>query len=234
MIGTWSEYTHMHYLDCALIPDGASPEDYSGSLVNIITPYAFLQQIMEEGHKGIISTAGTSATGIAMVGICRHFDFPLISIVRTEEGKAALEKLGAENVVAQNAPDFANILSRKAKELQATAIFDGVGGGVLNKLIEAIPPFSTIFSYGYLGDHIPLTVHLRTLTAKGLTIKPFSNFRTKTVQDPVNLEKALNEISRFIHQPHFKTRIGKKFTWEEFQEALLFSSKEGKKAILCP
>jgi NADPH:quinone reductase-like Zn-dependent oxidoreductase len=234
MIGTWCEYAHMHYLDCAIIPDGASPEEYAGSMVNIITPYAFLQQVMEEGHKGIISTAGTSATGIAMVGICRHFDFPLISIVRSEEGKAELEKLGAENVLAQNAPDFANVLSKKANELQATAIFDGVGGGMLNKIIEAIPPFSTIFSYGYLGDNIPLTVHLRTLAAKGLIIRPFANFRTKTVQNPVNLEKAINEISRFIHQPHFKTRIGKKFTLEEIQEALSFSSKEGKKAILYP
>jgi NADPH:quinone reductase len=234
MIGTWSEYAHMHYLDCAIIPDGVSPEEYSGSMVNIITPYAFLQQMIAEGHKGIISTAGTSATGMAMVGICRHFDFPLISIVRTEEGKAALEKLGAENVLAQDAPDFANALSQKAKEIQATAIFDGVGGGVLNKIIEAIPPFSTIFSYGYLGDNPPLTIHLLTLAARGLTIKPFANFRTTTVQNPVNLEKAVNEISRFIHLPHFKTRVGEKFRLEEIREALAFSSKEGKKAILCP
>lgn len=234
MIGTWCEYAHMHYLDCAIIPDDVSAEDYSGSMVNIITPYAFLQQIMEEGHKGIISTAGTSATGIAMVGICRHFDFPLISIVRTEESKAALEKLGAGNVLVQNATDFSNALSQKAKELQATAIFDGVGGGMLNELIGAIPPFSTIFSYGYLGDNIPLTVHLQTLAAKGLTIRPFGNFRTKTVQDPVNLEKAINVINGFIHQPHFKTKVGKKFRLEEIREALAFSSGAGEKAVLCP
>jgi NADPH2:quinone reductase len=234
MIGTWCEYAHMHYLDCAIIPDDVSPEEYSGSMVNIITPYAFLQQVMEEGHKGIISTAGTSATGIAMLGICRHFDFPLISIVRTEEGQAELEKLGAENVVAQNAPDFANVLAQKAKELQTTAIFDGVGGGILNELIGSIPVFSTIFSYGYLGDNIPLTVHLQTLAARGLTIRPFGNFRTKTVQNPVNLEKAINEISGFIHQPYFKTKVGKKFRLEEIREAQAYSAVGGEKAVLCP
>jgi hypothetical protein len=51
-------------------------EEYAGSLVNVITPYAFLKQAVGEGHKGIIATAGTSATGIAMLGICQTFDFP--------------------------------------------------------------------------------------------------------------------------------------------------------------
>ena len=78
IIGTWSEYAQLHYLQCAILPDHANMEEYSGSLVNIITPYAFLKQIEQEGHKGIICTAGNSATGIAMLGICLANNFPLI------------------------------------------------------------------------------------------------------------------------------------------------------------
>jgi NADPH:quinone reductase-like Zn-dependent oxidoreductase len=51
MIGTWCEYAHMHYLDCVILPDDAVPEEYAGSVVNAITPYAFLQQVSTEGHK---------------------------------------------------------------------------------------------------------------------------------------------------------------------------------------
>ena len=95
LIGTWSEYSHLHYLQCAILPETVNPEFYSGSLVNIITPYAFWKQAILEGHKGIISTAGNSATGIAMLGICIDAGFPIISIVRNQQGKHELEQLGA-------------------------------------------------------------------------------------------------------------------------------------------
>ena len=53
MIGTWCEYAHMHYLDCIILPDDARPEEYAGSVVNAITPYAFFQQVSAEGHREI-------------------------------------------------------------------------------------------------------------------------------------------------------------------------------------
>ncbi len=234
MIGTWCRYAHIPYLDCAIIPDDAPLEAYSGSMVNIMTPFAFLKQIMEEGHKGIISTAGTSATGIAMAGICQAYDFPLISIVRNDSGKEELEKFSATNIIVQDDVSFKETLTNVAAEFNTTAIFDGVGGEILNKIIESLPNNSTIFSYGYLGDSIPLTVHLRTLTAKGISIRPFGNIRTKTVQEPGNLEKAIKEIAAFIHQPHFKTKVGEKFQLDEIASALSFVGKNGAKAVLCP
>jgi NADPH:quinone reductase len=51
IIGTWCEYAHLHSLHCAVLPDNVDAVDYTGSLVNIITPYAFLKQITEEGTK---------------------------------------------------------------------------------------------------------------------------------------------------------------------------------------
>lgn len=231
IIGTWSEYAHLPYLHCAIVPDELDMQDYTGSLVNIITPYAFLQQIMAEGHKGILSTAGTSATGIAMLGICLAYNFPLISIVRTEEGKKELEELGAANVVVQDNADFKAQLKEQSQRLAATAVFDGVGGEVLNNIIDVIPNGSTIYAYGYLGGRTPLTIHTSTLM-RGITLKGFGNFRTETVQNPQKLEQALKAISEMLHMPHFKTKAGKVFKLEEIGEALSFSSNDGGKAIL--
>jgi NADPH2:quinone reductase len=233
IIGTWCEYSQVHFLDCVILPDDAKLDEYSGSLVNTITPYAFLNQITEEGHKGIISTAGTSATGIAMAGICSAHDFPLISIVRNEDGKKKLESLGAKNVIAQNDADFQIRLKETAHKLEATAVFDGVGGETLNKIIDILPNYSTIFTYGYLGGNSLLAFHTSLLNAKVLTIKSFGNFRTKTVQDPQRLEKALGDIGAMIHMPHFKTPVGKKFKLEEINDALLFTSGSAK-AVLYP
>jgi hypothetical protein len=57
----------LRYLNCAVLPGKIDIETYPGSLVNIITPYAFLKQALQDGNKAMIYTAGNSATGIAMV-----------------------------------------------------------------------------------------------------------------------------------------------------------------------
>lgn len=54
------------------------------SLVNLITPYAFLKSALSEGHWGAIATAGHSATGRALMGLGLQYEFPVISVVRSE------------------------------------------------------------------------------------------------------------------------------------------------------
>ncbi len=232
IVGSWCEYAHVHYLDCVILPDSSDPGEYSGSMVNIITPFAFLKQIINEGHKGIISTAGNSATGIALLGLCLASGFPLISIVRNQDARKELEELGARNIVVQSDGNFNQDLTETAQALTATAIFDGVGGEILNKILPLIPGNSVIFSYGYIGDSVPFTFHTRTLALKNIIIRPFSNFKTDTVRDPESLEQALKDIGKLIHLPYFKTKIGKKFKLEEINEALLFIPKNGGKAVL--
>lgn len=233
IIGTWSEYAQLHYLHCVILPGNVKAEEYSGSLVNIITPYAFLKQTEQEGHKGIICTAGNSATGIAMLGICLAKNFPLISIVRNEEGKKELEQLGAKNILVQSNVDFKQQLNQLSQELKATAVFDGVGGEILNTIIDVLPFGSTIYAYGYLGGQTSFSFHTSILM-KGITIKGFANFRTQTVQNPHSLEAALEDISSIIDMPHFKTKTGKKFSFEEINDALVFSSSTGGRAVLYP
>lgn len=233
LVGLWSEYAHVPYLDCVLLPDDVPVAAYAGSLVNVITPYVFWKQIVGEGHRGIICTAGTSATGIALLGVCLAYGIPLVSIVRTAAEKQTLEALGATCVVVQAETNFAAQLQEAAQRLAATAVFDGVGGEILNLIIEVLPANSTIYCYGYLGDGTPLIIHTRVLM-RGLTIRAFSNFRTATVQDPHQLAAALTAIGEIIHMPHFTTKIGKEFRLEEIAEALQFVAEDGGRAILCP
>jgi NADPH2:quinone reductase len=233
VIGTWSEYAHVPHLDCAILPVEVDMDDYAGSLVNIITPYAFLKQITGEGHKGIISTAGSSATGMAMLGICQANNVQHISIVRTEEAKKELEALGADNILVETAPDFKAQFKELSQALQTTAVFDGVGGAILNIIFDVIPNNTTVYTYGYLGGPTPLTIHTSMLM-RGITIKGFSNFRSQTVQNRALLEQAMKDISSFIHLPHFKTKAGQKFKLEDIKSALAYSSGDGSKAVLCP
>lgn len=231
-VGAWAGYVQLPYLDCAILPDEVDAIDYAGSLVNIITPYAFLQQAIGEGHKALIITAGNSATGRAMIGICNACNFPYITLVRSAESEAALEPLAARNVLVQRDPNFGRDLATLAQTLQATAIFDGVGGQVLNGLIPLLPYGSVVYSYGYIGDAEPLTLAMSTLAVKFISIRPFSNFMTDTVKDPVQLESALEAIGKMIRQPHFKTRLGQRFTLQEIIDAIVYKGANGEKPVL--
>lgn len=234
IVGTWSEYAHMHYHHCVILPDNVSLEEYSGSLVNSITPYAFLKQISSEGHKGIICTAGTSATGLAMLGICLENNVPIISIVRSEKAKKQLEELEASHVLDQSDPDFDSRLEELAGQLNATAVFDGVGGDLISRVAEVLPRGSSIYAYGFLGGDKPLCLHTSVVLMKNLTIKGFGNFTSETVQNPKKLEVALNDLGKIIARPYFKTKVGKTFRLEEINEAMEFSSPDGNKAVISP
>lgn len=222
-IGTWSEYAHLHYLNAAVLPPVDDVTAYSGSLVNIITPYAFLKQAQQEGHQAIICTAGNSATGIAMLGLCAMHNYPLISIVRNEKGKAELTALGAKHICVQSDAGFKQQLQQVAEELNATVVFDGVGGTTLSSIMDIVPFNTIVYAYGFLDKGNPLSFPT-TLLMRGITIKGFSNFRTPTVQDPAELEKAFLDISSFIDKPYFRTKLSHRFSFAEANEALKFSS----------
>lgn len=230
-IGTWSEYVHLHYLNCAVIPDSLAMEEYAGSLVNTITAYAFLKHATSEGHRGILCTAGNSATGKAMLGFCLIHQFPIVSIVRNERGKKELQSLGAENIVVQSGVDFKKRLGEISEQLNTTAIFDGVGGRLLTDIIDEVPFNSSIYSYGFLDGETAFSFSTKVLM-RGINIQGFSNFRTQTVQDEKKLAAALDGISKIIHMPHFTTKTGKQFSFGEANEALAFSSAEGKAVLV--
>lgn len=234
LVGTWSEYARLHYLHCVILPDDANLEEYCGSLVNVITPYAFWKQVIEAGSPGIICTAGTSATGRAMIGVCKIKDLPCIALVRKTSDIQNLEALGATQVLALDAANFEHELETLAAKLGAVAVFDGVGGEMLSRVAPFLPQGASIYAYGFLGGNQPFCIQTSQILIKGLHISGFGNFVSATVLDPQRLEQALEDISNIIHRPHFKMAIGQRFRFEEIPEALSFSSSKGERAILIP
>jgi NADPH:quinone reductase-like Zn-dependent oxidoreductase len=83
-IGLWCERAQVPSSACLILSEHVRARDYSGSLVNVMTAYAFLEEIAEAGHKGVIVTAGNSATGHALAALARSRKLPAIFLVRTE------------------------------------------------------------------------------------------------------------------------------------------------------
>lgn len=230
-VGLWCQTASVPYTSCLILPEQVDAMDYCGSLVNVMTAYAFLEEVAEAGHRGVIVTAGNSATGHAMAALARARHMPVILLVRSEAAAAALRALGVEHVIVASG-DYGAQLAALAAELGTTAVFDGVGGALLGEVAAALPVNATIYCYGFLGGAVPLAIHTSLLMMKNLTIRRFSNFESATVKQPARLTAALKALQALIANPMLTTWRGPEFSYEQIGEAMAYSSPDGRKAIL--
>jgi NADPH:quinone reductase-like Zn-dependent oxidoreductase len=233
-IGLWCERAQAPYLSCVILPDTVRARDYSGSLVNVITAYAFLEQIGEDGHKGVVVTAGASATGRALLALAPRRQTPALFLVRSAAAQEELRRLGAEHTLVTTEEGFEGRFATLAERMGATAIFDGVGGDLVTRLAPHAPANSTFYFYGFLGGAAPISIGAALFMWKNLTMKRFSNFESATVRDRDKLGAALDDLRGVIGDPLFTTRIGSEFPLEQFDEAMRFESTPGAKAVLVP
>ena len=231
-VGLWSEQVLVERTSCVVLPKSVSAQDYSGSLVNVISAYAFLEQIAVEDHKGVIVTAGNSATGLAMAALARTRGMPAIFLTRSEDTAAKLRGYGLSHVLVTSDEDFESELGKLAAELGTTAVFDGVGGELTSRIAPTLPMYSAIYFYGFLGAAAPVTISSLLIMAKNLVLKRFSNFASATVADPQRLAAAITYLEGVIDDPLFQTRVGKEFAFDQIDAAMSYEAKPGAKAVL--
>ena len=122
-------------------------------------------------------------------------------------------------------------VGERAVALEATAVFDGVGGGETRRLLPYLPQRSTIYAYGFLAGPEPVSFPSVLLMGRDLTIRRFSNFETPTVRDPLALERGMQELETVAGDPLFHTRVGRPFTLNEVDAAMAYETSPGAKAV---
>ena len=130
--------------------------------------------------------------------------------------------------------DFLAQLETTARDLGATAVFDGVGGALISKMIAALPLGASIFCYGFLSGAEEMRFSSSILMMKNLMLRRFSNFDSPTVRDPVSRAKMLADLEACIDDPSFTTRIGQTFDLSDFEAAMAYRGSSGRKAVFVP
>jgi NADPH:quinone reductase-like Zn-dependent oxidoreductase len=234
LIGLWCERAQVPYTSCVILPDSVPARDYCGSFANVLTVHAFLEEVAAAGHGAVIVTAGTSATGRIAVSIARRRNLPAIFLVRSTASRDELVQHGAEHVLVTEEDGFESRLSALAVALGATAVFDGVGDGLLSRILPVLPMNATVYIYGFLGGPAPIAFPATLVVGKNLTLRRFSNLESATVRDPQRLAAATKDIEGLIDDPLFKTRIGKTFSFEQIDQAMAYETTPGARALLVP
>jgi NADPH:quinone reductase-like Zn-dependent oxidoreductase len=157
---------------------------------------------------------------------CRFWLF-----VRSEKAKEEVLKseVEGEHVLSSSHPYFMQDLERTARELGTTAVFDGVGGALVSKMLGALPPRSSIFFYGSLSGAEKVKFPSAVFMMKDFTMRRFSNFNTMTVKE--RLGDMLKDLEGCIGDPLFRTTLGRDFEPKEIEAAMEYEGGS-KKAIL--
>jgi NADPH:quinone reductase-like Zn-dependent oxidoreductase len=233
-VGLWCERALVPWTSCLILPDTLDPKEYSGSLVNAITAYAFLEEVAAEGHKGVLVTAGASATGLAMATLTQAKGIPAIFLARSPKSRDVLRAANVEHVLVTSDEGFEQELEQLSLRLSATAVFDGVGGELISRIAPHLAVNASISFYGFLAGAQPISFPTALFMTKNLVMKRFSNFNSATVRDTGRLQEALRDLSPLIASPLFRTRIGKTFRFDHIEEAMAYEATPGAKAVLIP
>mmetsp|Transcript_11556 Transcript_11556/g.24646 ORF Transcript_11556/g.24646 Transcript_11556/m.24646 type:complete len:382 (+) Transcript_11556:136-1281(+) len=153
--GSYSEYVTLNAMTGAYpMPDDVPIEDCASFMVNPYTAVGIIDTAQSAGSsKAIVHTAAASQLGQMLNKLAPLKGMEIINVVRRQEQKELLEKIGAKHIIVTDGEEDAwkAELKAKVKELGATAAFDAVSGDMTGHLMDAMPSKGIVHLYGGLA-----------------------------------------------------------------------------------
>lgn len=155
--GSYAEYVTMNALTGVFpMPSDVPIEDCASFMINPYTAVGILDtaQQADSSSKAIVHTAAASQLGQMLNKLAPMKGMEIINLVRRQEQKELLEKLGAKHIIVTTSGEeetWKAELKSKVKELGAKFAFDAVSGDMTGHLMDCIPPKGTVYLYGGLA-----------------------------------------------------------------------------------
>ena len=155
--GSYSEYVTMNVMTSTFpMPDDVPIEDCASFFVNPYTAVGILDTAKQNGSNAFVHTAAASQLGQMMNKLAVIEDMEIINVVRREEQKELLEKVGAKHIIVTGGVEtevWKSELKEKIKELGATCAFDAVAGDMSGHLLDVLQKKGKLYVYGRLGGN---------------------------------------------------------------------------------
>lgn len=138
--GGYAEYAAVRYdmlmpvpENCSMTEAAAIPEAFATAYLNM-----FIEGGIKEGDT-LLVTAGGSGLSSVIIPLAKSFGIRVITTVRSEEKKKAIENLGADRIVVTTKEDITLVLKEELEKGHGIDVaIDCVGGEVMGKCLHCL------------------------------------------------------------------------------------------------
>ena len=220
--GACGELLVTHERETIAVPDGVELVDAAAIPEVFMTAYdaAHLQADLKMGQRLLVHAVG-SGVGTAAIQLARLAGAHTFGTTRSQWKIDKCEELGLGLDVAINtseAPDFQEVLQEHGG---ADVILDLVGGGYLERNIQALSPQGHMIIVGLLtGANAPLS--LRDVLKRRLKITGTA-LRARPLEEKITLARLFERrVVPLFAQQKLRPVIDRTFSMDEVQEAHTF------------
>ncbi|MFN3597807.1 MAG: zinc-dependent alcohol dehydrogenase family protein [Rubricoccaceae bacterium] len=168
---TWQEAVVVDAADVLPVPEALPDEAAAQLFVNPLTAYLLLEAAGAAPGDWLVQSAGASAVARIVTAMARARGLRVVSVVRDDTHRAALEALGAAVVVADGrSAEAREAIAAHTGPEGARAALDAVAGETGSLLLGALGEGGVHLVYGALSGR-PLPVAPRHLLYRRLTVR---------------------------------------------------------------
>jgi len=150
--GSWAEYMVTTAGSCFPAGKKLSDEQAAMSIVNPMTALALLDMARKGNHRTVINTAANGALGKLIARVFSRKGIRVMHVVRTAPARQEMEAMGCSDILVSSEEGFEQRLGEWCRQTGCTMMLDAVGGGLVNRVLDVLPDFSTILLYGNLSQ----------------------------------------------------------------------------------
>ncbi|TNV77752.1 hypothetical protein FGO68_gene2007 [Halteria grandinella] len=219
--GCYQQYMITTAMQCLPLPDTMSLEQGSMHFVNPLSALGLLDTAKTYKTKAIVQTAAASQLGKMVVHLCKEEKIPLINIVRRDEQVKMLSEIGAEYVLDSSQSGFGERLKELADKLQATVLFEAVGGETTAEVLEQLPYNSVCIIYGLLSEKPISNLDPLLLIGRNQRLEGFflGHYLTqKSIWGQLSLFKKCTQL---MSSGLFKSDVAKRVSLFEIKDAIM-------------
>jgi len=218
MGGSWAEYMLTSAMHVVPIRKNIGLEQASSLIVNPLTAIAFMNIVKSKKQSAMLNNAAGGALGKMIVSLAKIEDIDLISIVRTDKQKLALEDYGAEYVLNSTDVNYHSELEALAHKLNCKLYFDAIGGESTDAFINTSPEGSNVYLYANLAEE-KSCFNPRTLLQQEKTIQGFFLGNYSANQSLFKTLGAIKKAQNLIHK-ELKTEFNEIFKLKDINKAI--------------
>jgi len=228
--GVWTEAVVTKAEELYVIPDGVPVEQGAMAFINPPTAWRMLHDFVElRPGDWLIQNGGTSAVGVLVTQLARHFGWKVVSVVRDAAVAGRLQAEGAAVVVAEDSG-----FEKEPRALTGGApiklALNCVGGESAGRLCRAVAPGGVVVTYGGVTSE-PMRFPTRPLIFNDVTLRGFWLDRWMRAQPPTEARAFLDRMLGLLRDGVMRQPVAGRYAltdWRAALERAFHGGREGK------